>query len=215
MSKNKLKPQFGKISIILIVVGVVLTGADILTKYLEEAFHWNATIIPGFMEISNNVHNPGCAFSVLNDHPEIGQPLFITATVIMVILLVVCFIFLPDRHTLLKTSIAVLFAGAVGNLYDRIFMPFYVRDWFGISMFGNMTYCNLADFCVVVGAVLAVVSLLFVDLWAVFPLTKSAKAAQAERKEAEDRKKAEEEAAKNAVQPLSQPDGEESDDGNG
>lgn len=186
---KKLKPQFGKISVILIVVIVLLIAADLLTKYLEEQFVWNATIIPNFIVIKSGIHNPGCAFSFLDEHPEIGQPILITMTFILLIVMIFAFIFLPNRFVILKIAISLIIAGAIGNLVDRIAFR-YVRDWFGLWMFGNIAYCNFADFWIVIGAILAVIDLLFLNEWAVFPLTESAKATQKAKKE-EDEKKAE------------------------
>ena len=101
----------------------------------------------------------------------------------------------------------MLIAGAIGNLIDRfiylsdILIPNWgipisqlayggVRDWFGLNMFGKMAFCNFADFWIVLGAILAVVDLMFLNEYAVFPLTKAAKAAQKAKKEEEEAKKA-------------------------
>ncbi len=130
-----------------------------------------------------------CAFSFLNNNPQIGQPILITLTFILLALLIFAFICLPERFTVLKTAIAIVIAGAIGNLVDRIAF-FYVRDWFGLWMFGGMTFCNFADFWIVIGVALAVIDLMFLNEWAVFPLTKKAKAAQAERKAQEEAEKA-------------------------
>ncbi|MBD5632749.1 MAG: signal peptidase II [Clostridia bacterium] len=186
MLKKKLKPSFGKKSIILIAVAVALIAADLLTKYFEERFVWNAVIIPGFAEIESGHRNPGCAFSFLADNPSVGQPILIALTIVLLAVLIFGFIFIPERFTVLKTAVSIVIAGAIGNLVDRIFIPFAVRDWFGLWMFGNMTYCNFADFWIVIGVALAIVDLLFFNEWAVFPLTKKAKEAQAARKAEEE-----------------------------
>lgn len=192
MFKKKLKPQFGKLSIILLVVIAVLIAADLLTKHFEEAYPsaFTVTIIPGVIELKSNIRNPGCAFSFLDENPQIGQPVLITVTSLLLIVLIFAFIFVPNRFTLLKVAISIVIAGAIGNLVDRIAF-FYVRDWFGLWMFGNLAYCNFADFWIVIGAVLAAVDMLFLNEVSVFPLTKKAKAFQAARKEEEERKKAE------------------------
>ena len=72
---------------------------------------------------------------------------------------------------------------------DRIAL-YEVRDWFGLNIFGSMAFCNFADFWIVLGAILAVIDLMFLNEYAVFPLTKTAKAAQQAKKEEEERKKA-------------------------
>ncbi|MDE6586607.1 MAG: signal peptidase II [Clostridia bacterium] len=188
MFKKKLKPQFGKLGIILLVVIAVLIASDLLTKFLEEKFVWNAVIIPNFIVIKAGIRNQGCAFSFLDDNPEIGQPVLITLTFILLIVLLFGFIFLPNRFVILKVAISMLIAGAIGNLIDRLAF-FQVRDWFGLNMFGRMAFCNFADFWIVLGAVLAVVDLMFLNEFAVFPLTKAAKAAQKAKKEEEEAKK--------------------------
>lgn len=218
MLNKKLKPSFGVTSIVLTVVAVLLTAVDLITKYLEERFAWNAAIIPNFIEISHGSRNPGCAFSFLADNPAIGQPILIALTFILLIALIVAFVFIPERFVIFKTSISIIVAGAVGNLVDRLaFMC--VRDWFGLWMFGKITICNLADFWIVIGVVLAIIDLLFLNEIAVFPLTKKAKAAQAARKAAEDNKEnaaksenAEEQPVaelKDTEQPKEEPDGQD------
>lgn len=185
MIKKKIKPHIGVLSLILIGVILLLIASDLVTKYLEETYHWNKVIIPNFIAINCCKRNPGCAFSLLNDNPEVGQPILITVTFIMLAVVAFMFVVLPERFIVLKISASLIIAGAIGNLVDRLVLH-EVRDWFGLNMFGSMTSCNLADFFIVIGAILAVVDLLFLNEWAVFPLTKKAKKLQAERKLAEE-----------------------------
>lgn len=192
MLKIKSKPKFGVKEIILIALCALLVTADLLTKHFEEADSWYFVIIPGWLQIVGGVRNQGCAFSFLNDKPEIGQPVLITLTCIMIIFLVLLFLFLQDRNLILKIAVVTVIAGAVGNLVDR-FMLRQVRDFIGLNMLfnGQLVYCNLADFFIVAGAVLAIVDLMFLNEWAVFPLTRRAKQAQAKRREDDAAEKAE------------------------
>ena len=93
---------------------------------------------------------------------------------------------LPEKFTLLKLACAMIISGAIGNLVDRIMFS-YVRDWFGLWMnpFSKepIAYCNFADFWVVIGTVIAVIDLMFLNEMAVVPLTEKAKAAQQKQKE--------------------------------
>lgn len=191
MLKKKLKPNIGVKSIILIAVCAALIALDLLTKFFAKFYDWDVVIIRGWIELDGSIpNNPGCAFSFLNDHPEIGQPIFISLTFVMLVALVGAFVFLPERFTLMKITIAIVVAGAIGNLVDRLAFR-SVRDFIGLNMqfdTERLVYCNIADFCVVIGAILAVLDLMFLDEWAVFPLTKTAKAAQAKRKEEESKK---------------------------
>lgn len=187
MFKNKWKPHIGVKSIILTGACGLLVAVDLLTKYFAKRYPeaWTVKIIPGWVELNGYIpNNQGCAFSFLNENPQIGQPILITLTILMLAFLIGAFIFIPERFTVLKVSVTLVAAGAVGNLADR-FMYRSVRDFFGLNMLfdGSLVYCNFADFFVVVGAILAVVDLLFLDEFAVFPLTKRAKAAQAAAKE--------------------------------
>ena len=191
MAKKKLKPHYGKSGIILTIVAAILVAVDLVTKFLAKKFAWQQVIIPGFIEIDATIHNNhGSAFSFLDNNPAIGQPILITFTSVLLVLLVFGLLFLPERFLLLKTSVSIVIAGAIGNLVDRLAFR-SVRDWFGLWMFGDMAYCNIADFLIVIGAILAVLDLLFLDEWAVFPLTKKAKKAQAARKAEEESKNAE------------------------
>lgn len=186
MLKPKYRPNFSVKAAILLAVCAVLVAADLLTKHFEEADGWFLVIIPGWIQLVGGVRNQGCAFSFLNDKPEIGQPVLITLTCLMLVFLVLLFLFLQDKNIVLKIAVSVVIAGAVGNLVDR-FMLREVRDFIGLNMLfnGNLVYCNLADFYIVIGAVLAVIDLLFLNEWAVFPLTSRAKEAQAKRREAD------------------------------
>ena len=186
MFKNKIKPNIGILSLILIGVIALLIASDLVTKHLEEAYHWNKVIIPNLVEINCCKRNPGCAFSLLNENPEVGQPILITVTFIMLIVVAFMFVVLPERFVILKIASTLVISGAVGNLVDRL-MLHEVRDWFGLNMFGNMTSCNFADFFIVIGSILAIVDLLFLNEWAVLPLTKRAKEIQAQKKLADEK----------------------------
>lgn len=178
---KKLKVHIGWKSLLLIGVCVALVLVDLLTKIFEEKDGWNFTVIPNFIEVASGSRNPGCAFSFLAN-AEWGQSFLIAMTFILLAVLVVFYIFLPERFILLKVAVSMIVAGAVGNLIDRIAFR-EVRDFVGINMFGNMVSCNFADFWIVIGTVIAVIDILFINEWALIPLTKSAKAAQAKQKE--------------------------------
>ncbi|MDE7082269.1 MAG: signal peptidase II [Clostridia bacterium] len=185
MTKKKLKPHFGKLSIILLVVIAVLIAADLLTKHFEEKYCWELTIIPDVVVIHYGVPNYGVAFGL-----DLGQIPILIVTFVLLAAMIFAFIILPNRFVLLKVAISMVIAGAIGNIVDRIALG-YVRDWFGLWMFGRIAYCNFADFFIVIGAILAALDMLFLNEISVFPLTKKAKAFQAARKEEEERKKAE------------------------
>lgn len=143
---KKLKVNIGLKSLILIGVCIVLVIIDLLTKIFEERDNWRFKVIPKLIEVEGGgIHrNPGCAFSFLAE-ASWGQGFLIAMTFVLLAVLVAVYIFLPERFLILKVSISMIVAGAVGNLIDRI-AYLQVRDFVGINMFGNMVFCNFADF---------------------------------------------------------------------
>lgn len=173
---KKLKVNIGYKSLILIGICVLLVLVDLLTKICEEKYGWNFKVIPTLIEVASGSRNPGCAFSFLSN-AEWGQTFLIVTTFLMLIPLMCLFVFLPERFLLIKISLSLIVAGAVGNLIDRIAFR-EVRDFVGINMLGNMVSCNFADFWIVFGTTIAIIDMLFFNEWAVFPLTKKAKELQ-------------------------------------
>lgn len=177
--KIKLKAHFGKVSAILIAVFAVLLTLDLVLKFCEEKYEWKFMVIPKLIEVSYGSHNTGAAFSFLAD-TEWGRIFFIVLTFLMLAVMTAAFVLLPERFIGLKTSIVMIASGALGNLIDRLAFG-YVRDFVWMNIFGSWACCNFADFWIVLGVILAVIDILFLDEWAVFPLTPSAKKAAKER----------------------------------
>ena len=165
-----------------------MLAADLLTKHFAEADGWRFTIIPKFLEVVDVVHNDGASLG-MGGGTNWALPLFITLTFIMVPVFIAVILLLPERFTLLKLCLYMATAGALGNLVDRLAFG-YVRDFIGMD-WGFVSYvCNLADVWLMVGLVLAIIDMLFLNEISVFPLTKSARAAQAAKKKAEEEKAA-------------------------
>ncbi len=178
--RRKLKISIGKSGAILIAVFAALLALDLILKYCEEAYKWDFTVIPKFIEVSYGSRNTGAAFSFLAD-TEWGRVFFIVLTFIMLAAMIFGFLILPKRFVILKIALVMVASGALGNLVDRLAFA-YVRDFVWMNVFGNWACCNFADFYIVLGVILAIVDVLFLDEWAVFPLTKKAKE-RVERKE--------------------------------
>jgi signal peptidase II len=94
------------------------------------------------------VHNSGGAFGVLAGSPLV----FVVVSFAIAIAVLVAFIVLRGRHSVLRLALALVFVGAVGNLIDRLTVG-YVVDFFEIVGFPVF---NVADSCVTVGAILIV-----------------------------------------------------------
>lgn len=179
--KFKLKIHFGKVSAILIAVFAVLLAVDLILKHCYEAFDWNFTVIPKLIWVENDPdnHNYGAAFSFLSD-TEWGRIFFIVLTFITLAVMIAAFLLLPERFVGFKTALAMVAAGAFGNLIDRLALG-YVRDFVWVNIFGKWACCNFADFWIVFGVIWAIIDILFLNEWAVIPLTKTAREAAKKR----------------------------------
>lgn len=189
--KFKLKIHFGKASAILLGVFALLLCADLVLKFCYEKYDWNFTVIPNLIWVENDPanHNYGAAFSFLSN-TEWGRIFFIVLTFIMLAVMAAGFLLLPERFTGLKAALVLVASGALGNLIDRLALG-YVRDFVWVNIFGNWACCNFADFWIVFGVIWAVIDILFLNEWAVLPLTKTAKEAAKKREQTEKEKKAE------------------------
>lgn len=140
------------------VLTLILIIADQYTKHLAVKF-----IKPvGSVEVIKNilrfsyVENRGAAFGMLRD----ARWVFITVTVISVAAIVWWMVFRRPESRLLRVSLLLILSGALGNLIDRIMLG-YVTDMIDVA-FIDFPVFNFADCCVVVGAVLFAIYVLFV-----------------------------------------------------
>lgn len=184
---RKIKANFGWKSALFLGICIAMLAIDLLTKHFEEADNWNFTVIPGFIEVSSGHRNDGASLGWLSEY-EWGMSLLIALTCIAVPVFILVVLLLPERAALLKFCVYMALAGALGNLVDRIALG-EVRDFIGMN-FGFVSFhCNFADIWLMVGLVVAILDLLFFSEWAVFPLTKKAREAQAEQRRREEEKK--------------------------
>lgn len=151
------------------LVCLALIFADQLSKALAFALYGGGERVSywlGSIFGINNVYNEGISFSIGADG-EWTQPVVIIITCIAAAVILFFLWKLPRDRRFLRWSLVVIFAGAVGNLIDRIAIG-SVRDFifmdFGFTRFSN----NVADLEITVGAILFIVALLFVDQDAVF-----------------------------------------------
>ncbi len=140
------------------VLTLILIIADQYTKHLAVKF-----IKPvGSVEVIKNilrfsyVENRGAAFGMLRD----ARWVFITVTVISIAAIIWWMVFRRPESRLLRVSLLLILSGALGNLIDRVVLG-YVTDMIDVA-FIDFPVFNFADCCVVVGAVLFAIYVLFV-----------------------------------------------------
>ncbi len=154
--RREILPVFGTMTLITIL----LTALDQFTKVLAagQLQEGPRVLLKGVFEL-RYTQNRGAAFSLLQNH----QWLFILISILFLAGICVWQLLLPPKKSVLTLRIllAVLAAGAAGNLIDRIQLG-YVRDFLYFRLI-DFPIFNLADIYVTVSAALLVLWMLFFD----------------------------------------------------
>lgn len=114
-------------------------------------------IIPDFLQLTY-VENRGAAFGIFQGKVGILSILTLTVIVIAIVMLLMG----KFKSKLTLWSVGLIIAGGAGNLIDRIFRT-YVVDYLDISPWFNFPVFNFADCCVVIGTILLMIYLLFIE----------------------------------------------------
>ena len=139
------------------ILAAVLVALDQLVKYLvvqNIPLGEHVPFLPCILDLTY-VQNTGAAFSLFSDHTWILALISLVMSVLLAIA-----VWKPlFRHPFGRTALALLLAGAVGNLIDRALQG-YVVDMFHV-LFMEFAVFNVADICVVCGGIAFVVYILF------------------------------------------------------
>ena len=147
------------LQIIIIILAIL---ADQLSKFLLVPLFTgpgdSIELIPGVFNLTY-VQNLGASFGMLQGF----KWFFIVVTVIVIGAATWIMIKYRKKHSrFLKVGIALAYAGALGNLIDRIAFG-YVRDFFDFRMFDFWKWIfNVADACLVVGSIMLGIYILFI-----------------------------------------------------
>lgn len=125
-----------------------------------------ADLIPGFLRIQY-VRNDAAAFNIGAGNPLVSRILFIIIASLGSIGISVYFGLKYKKLGLMtKACLMLIVSGALGNLVDRLFYSFSsycVVDW--IDFYGIWGYhFNIADSCIVVGAIMLIVYLIVLEV---------------------------------------------------
>lgn len=102
--------------------------------------------------------NTGAAFGIrIGDDPRL---VFVPVTLLAIVFLVLLIWKAGPRDLLRTVASALVLAGAVGNLYDRVRWERGVVDWIGPIDLGFMHWpiFNVADMAITVGAILLAIA---------------------------------------------------------
>ncbi|MBN2429341.1 MAG: signal peptidase II [Deltaproteobacteria bacterium] len=146
---------------LLIVITAVIVALDQLTKvYIEKSFalHETFRVIPNFFNITS-VRNQGAAFGFLADS-SIREPFFITISTVAGLAILWYIHHLPEDQKGFIFPLTLIFAGAMGNLIDRIRLG-EVIDFIDVHWYGHhWPAFNVADSAISLG-----VGLLLFFMW--------------------------------------------------
>ncbi len=114
-------------------------------------------VIPGFFNITH-IHNSGAIFGILSSSGKLPVFLLLTGASLFALGFVVYyFVKTPAADRLTRISLALILAGALGNLTDRILRGFVI-DFLDFHIGPHhWPFFNVADSCITVGALLLVV----------------------------------------------------------
>jgi len=146
---------------ILAIISIVILALDQATKlYVDANFrlHESIPVVRGFFSLTY-VRNKGAAFGILADN-AVRIPFFITVSIIAMLGILWYIGRIMNDQKLAVFSLSLVFAGAFGNLIDRVRLG-EVIDF--LDVFWQRHHWpafNVADSAITVG-----VTLLFIDMW--------------------------------------------------
>ena len=142
---------------IYIILSVILVIADQLTKLATVEYLMpvkSITLIEGILSLTY-VENKGAAFGVMQN----ARWFFIIFTIAVIAAVIIYTIMTKQRDKTFLISVSLICSGGLGNLIDRIFRG-YVVDMIEVTFIEYPVF-NFADICVVCGAILLCIFVLF------------------------------------------------------
>ncbi|WP_029522826.1 signal peptidase II [Persephonella sp. KM09-Lau-8] len=146
-----------------IVVGVI--GLDLITKELAVRYLSDierVIIIPNYFDLTL-VWNRGAAFGIFGQAPEYIRKLILIGASSVAAILTIAYAYFKNTRlsTFELVALALIAGGAIGNLYDRIFIG-KVRDFIDVHIHSyHWPAFNIADSAITVGIGLFIIYELF------------------------------------------------------
>jgi len=143
------------------ILSILLIFLDQITKYIAKTILITKDTVPfinNFLHFTY-VENTGAAFGMLQNQ----RFFFIGLTIVAVAIILIQYIRNLKKHKdkVLEISIALIIAGAIGNLIDRLFLG-YVVDFIDIRLFSFPVF-NIADICITFGVAIYFIKTLRYD----------------------------------------------------
>ena len=136
--------------IISLISGLLILGADQLTKYYISSnfdLGYICKFIPGVIDITY-IHNRGAAWGMLSGKTWI----LLVVTSAVMIGCIAYLIINKVKNRLLISAITLVLSGGIGNMIDRVFRDGNVIDFLHFEFWPDFPIFNVADCAIVVGA---------------------------------------------------------------
>jgi len=149
----------GKTRLFFGIIGPVVF-LDVVSKFLVEQnmrVYQQIDVIGDYFRLTY-IHNPGAAFGIhLGEHSRI---IFLVLSLVALGALAAMYWSTPARDRVRLSAIALICAGAIGNLIDRIRSEQGVVDFLDVGI-GDLRWpvFNVADIAVTTGAIFLALSL--------------------------------------------------------
>ncbi len=146
---------------IAIAIAIVCVEAVIKGNIERKESSFSEKKLRGFLHI-RKYHNNGAFLNLLEKRRGFVKWISVLYCVLLTVLFVVTLGKMGNE--LLKTGLALLLGGAYSNTYDRLRRK-YVVDYFSIHIPGKFfrklstVIFNIADFCIMIGAMLTTIAL--------------------------------------------------------
>jgi len=139
---------------------LAIVTIDFVTKAIVQrtfVLHEQIEVLGSFLRLTY-IHNPGAAFGIYLG--ESSRLIFMALSVAALVVLTLMYWYTPALDRIRLFAIALICAGALGNLLDRIRSPHGVIDFVDVGV-GQWRWpvFNVADMAVTVGAVALALSL--------------------------------------------------------
>ncbi len=155
-----MKPRY-TLFILLTVAGLLIDQATKLFIDRSMQLYDSIPVLTDFFNITY-VRNRGAAFSFLSN-ASWRLPFFMAVSVVAAIAILVAFHKLRDDQKLAQVSLAMIFAGAIGNLIDRVRLG-EVIDFLDVHWYRHhWPAFNVADSLICVGVFLLALDMLLED----------------------------------------------------
>lgn len=144
---------------LVLAVSALIAGIDQAIKYfvVQDLMPVKEVkVIDGLFSLVY-VENRGVALGMMQNH------VWLFAVITVLLIAVLLFFIISKKFTgkLFIISTTLLIGGGIGNFADRVTKGFVV-DYLSVSFFPPV--CNFADYCITVGAVLLIISMIMSDM---------------------------------------------------